>query len=162
MKHSNNNKLSVSFSVNGKAHSLDLRGNERLIDILRDCLGLKSVKEGCGAGDCGLCLVLVDGKLMHSCLMMATKARGKSVTTVEALGDERNLHPIQKAFVENGAVQCGYCIPAQILAAKSLLDTNPHPSKIEIRKALSPVLCRCGSYLRFEESIVAISGGDGT
>lgn len=153
------NKLVISFTVNGKPHSLDLRGNERLIDVLRDSLGLRSVKEGCGAGDCGLCLVLVDGKLMHSCLMMAAKARGKSVTTVEALGDEKHLHPIQKAFVENGAVQCGYCIPAQILAAKSLLDSNPHPSKAEIRKALSPVLCRCASYLRFEESVIAASSG---
>jgi aerobic carbon-monoxide dehydrogenase small subunit len=152
-------KLKISFTANGRQYSLDLRGNERLIDVLRDSLDLKSVKEGCGAGDCGLCLVLVDGKPIHSCLMMASRVRGKTVTTVEALGDERNLHPIQKAFVENGAVQCGYCIPAQILAAKSLLDTNPHPSRAEIRKALKPVLCRCGSYLRFVESVIAASGG---
>lgn len=152
-------KLTVSFTVNGKQQSLDLRGNERLIDVLRDSLGLKSVKEGCGAGDCGLCLVLVDGKPMHSCLMMAAKIRAKSIITVEGLSDEKNLHPIQKAFIENGAVQCGYCIPAQILAAKSLLDSNPHPTRAEIRKALSPVLCRCASYLRFEESVIVSSSG---
>ncbi len=150
-------KLTVSFTVNGKQQSLDLNGNERLIDVLRDSLGLKSVKEGCGAGDCGLCLVLVDGKPIHSCLMMAAKARDKDVITVEALGGENHLNPIQKAFIENGAVQCGYCIPAQILAAKSLLDSNPNPSRAEIRRALSPVLCRCASYLRFEESVIAAS-----
>jgi aerobic carbon-monoxide dehydrogenase small subunit len=153
-------KLAVSFTVNGKQQSLDLKGNERLIDVLRDSLGIRSVKEGCGAGDCGLCLVLVDGKPIHSCLMMAAKVRGKSVITVEGMGDETHLHPIQKAFVENGAVQCGYCIPAQILVAKSLLDTNPHPSRAEIRKALKPVLCRCASYLRFEESVIVASGGE--
>ncbi len=152
-------KLRLSFTANGKPRSLDLKGNERLIDVLRDSLDLKSVKEGCGAGDCGLCLVLVDGKPMHSCLTMAARIEGKTVITVEGLGDERQLSPIQKAFVETGAVQCGYCIPAQILAAKNLLDTNPRPTKAEIRKALSPVLCRCGSYLRFEESVILASGG---
>lgn len=154
-----NGKLTVCFTVNGRERFVDLRGNERLIDVLRDSLGLKSVKEGCGAGDCGLCLVLVDGKPTHSCLMMAAQARGRTVTTVEALGDERNLHPIQKAFVEAAAVQCGYCIPAAILAAKALLDSNPRPSKAEIRRALSSVLCRCGSYLRFEEAVISASRG---
>jgi len=150
-------ELKVSFSVNGKQYSLDLRGNERLIDALRDLLNVKSVKEGCGAGDCGLCLVLIDGKPVHSCLALAARLGGKNITTVEALGDEDHLSAIQKAFVEDGAVQCGYCIPAQILVARNLLDANPRPSIDEIRKALSPVLCRCGSYLRFEESVLLAS-----
>lgn len=153
----NEKKRSLSLIVNGEQRSLDLNGNERLIDVLRDLLNVKSVKEGCGAGDCGLCLVLVDGKPIHSCLALAARLEGKSVTTVEALGDEDHLSAIQKAFVENGAVQCGYCIPAQILAAKALLDANPQPSVAEIRKALSPILCRCGSYLRFEESVLLAS-----
>ncbi len=151
-------KFTVSFTLNGKPCSVDLKGNERLIDVLRDSLDLKSVKEGCGAGDCGLCMVLVDDKPVHSCLMMAGQIRGKAVTTVEGIGDNRTLHPIQKAFLETGAVQCGYCNPAVILAAKSLLDSNPRPSRAEIRRALSPVLCRCGSYVRFEESVLVASG----
>jgi aerobic carbon-monoxide dehydrogenase small subunit len=152
-------KLRLSFTVNGEKYSLDLNGNERLIDVLRDLLDVRSVKEGCGGGDCGLCLVLVDGKPVHSCLALAARFGGKTITTVEALGDEDRLSTIQKAFVRTGAVQCGYCIPAQILAAKSLLDANPRPSIAEIRKALSPVLCRCGSYLRFEESIGLVWNG---
>lgn len=156
----NEKKLTISFVLNGEPRSLELNGNERLIDVLRDSLNVRSVKEGCGVGDCGLCLVLVEGRPVHSCLALAARLEGRNVTTVEALGDENHLSAIQKAFVETGAVQCGYCIPAQILAAKNLLDSNPRPSNPEIRKALSPVLCRCGSYLRFEEAVGLVSNGE--
>jgi len=151
--------MKITLRVNGRDYEVGLEGNERLIDLLRDKLGFKSVKEGCGTGDCGLCLVLMNGRPVHSCLVMAFQAREKEITTVEGIGDEQNLHPIQKAFIETGAVQCGYCIPAAILASKYLLDKEEKPTREEIRWMLRSVLCRCGSYIRFEEAIILASGG---
>jgi aerobic-type carbon monoxide dehydrogenase small subunit (CoxS/CutS family) len=129
-----------------------------MVDVLRDVLGFKSVMEACGSGACGLCTVLVDGTPVHSCLMMAFQGRGKTMTTVEGLGNEHQLHPLQQAFIDAGAVQCGYCIPAALLAGKALLDAQPHPHHEDIRRALRSVLCRCGSYLRFEEAVLAVAG----
>jgi carbon-monoxide dehydrogenase small subunit len=151
--------LHVTLRVNGAQHKVALHGNERMVDVLRDILGFKSVKEACGSGACGLCTVLVDGKPVHSCLMMAFQGRGKAIMTGEGLGDERHLHPLQQAFIDAGAVQCGYCIPAALLTAKGLLDAQPDPPREEIRRALRSVLCRCGSYLRFEEAILSVAGG---
>ncbi|MDJ0270840.1 MAG: (2Fe-2S)-binding protein [Aigarchaeota archaeon] len=150
--------LKIRLTVNGREYEVGLGGSELLIDVLRDRLGLKSVKEGCGEGDCGLCLVIADGVPIHSCLVMAFQADGKKITTVEGLGDGENLHPIQRAFIDVGAVQCGYCIPAAILAAKHLIDTTKNPSREEIRRALRSVLCRCGSYIRFEQAILKVVG----
>ena len=145
--------LSISLKVNGREYNVDVEGNERLVDVLRNKLGFKSVKEGCGEGDCGLCIVLLDGKPVHSCMVMAFQARGREVTTVEALGDEDNLHPLQRAFIDVGAVQCGYCIPAAILVCKYAIESGLASSREEVRRLLRSVLCRCGSYIRFEEAV---------
>lgn len=146
--------LKITLNVNGINYEVGLEGNERLIDVLRDKLGFKSIKEGCGSGDCGVCIVLVDGKPIHSCLMMAFQARGKKITTVEGIGDENNLHPLQQKFIELGAVQCGYCIPAAILVGKYLIDNYLSLTSYDIRRELRSVLCRCGSYIRMEKSIL--------
>lgn len=152
-----NNVINISLRVNGRNYELNIEGNERLIDVLRDRLGFKSVKEGCGSGDCGLCIVLMNGKPVHSCMVMGFQAREKEITTVEHLGDEDNLHPIQKAFTDVGAVQCGYCIPAAILVSKHILENHENPTQNDIRWFLRSVLCRCGSYLRFEKAIYEVS-----
>ena len=151
--------MKIRLNVNGVDHEVELKGNERLIDVLREKLGLRSVKEGCGTGECGACIVLVNGVPVASCLMLAVQARGKKITTLEGIGDESNLHPLQKAFIEVGAVQCGYCIPGAILVGKALLDRNPNPSREEIRRAFKSVICRCGSYLLFEEAVRMVAEG---
>ncbi len=149
--------INVHLKVNGHDYEVSIEGNERLIDILRDKLGFKSIKEGCGSGDCGLCIVLMNGKPVHSCMVMGFQARGKDIVTVEGIGSEENLHPIQRAFIDVGAVQCGYCIPAAILVSKHIIENMSHPSQQDIRRLLRSVLCRCGSYLRFEEAIRKVS-----
>ena len=143
----------VKFSVNGKDHALVVESHERLLDVLRDRLGLKGTKEGCSTGDCGICAVLMDGKLVNSCLIFAIQARNKKIQTVEALGTADNLHPVQRAFMKWNASQCGFCIPAMLLAAKDLLDHNPSPTDDEIREATSGILCRCTGYLKIVEAV---------
>lgn len=143
----------LKFSVNGKDHALVVESHERLLDVLRDRLGLKGTKEGCGTGDCGICAVLMDGKLVNSCLIFAIQARNKKIQTVEALGTADNLHPVQRAFMKWNASQCGFCIPAMLLAAKDLLDHNPSPTDDEIREATSGILCRCTGYLKIVEAV---------
>jgi carbon-monoxide dehydrogenase small subunit len=138
----------LKFNVNGKDHALFVESHERLLDVLRDRLGLKGAKEGCSTGDCGICAVLMDGKLVNSCLIFAVQARNKKITTIEALGTAENLHPLQRAFMKSNACQCGFCIPAMILASKSLLDQNPSPTDEEIKNAISGILCRCTGYLK--------------
>jgi len=143
----------LKFSVNGKDHALVVESHERLLDVLRDRLGLKGTKEGCGTGDCGICAVLMDGKLVNSCLIFAVQARNKKIQTVEALGTADNLHPVQRAFMKWNASQCGFCIPAMLLAAKDLLDHNPSPTDDEIREATSGILCRCTGYVKIVEAV---------
>lgn len=144
--------MRVDLEVNGVRYSVDVEANERLSDVLRSKLGLVSVKQGCGVGDCGLCIVLLDGEPVNSCLVLAYQASGQRITTVEALAEDGRLHPLQQAFIDVGAVQCGFCIPAALLVLKHLYDENPDASKQEVRHALRSVLCRCGSYIRFEEA----------
>lgn len=143
----------LKFNVNGKDHGLLVESHERLLDVLRDRLGLKGTKEGCSTGDCGICAVLMDGKLVNSCLIFAIQARNKKILTVEALGTADNLHPLQRAFMKWNASQCGFCIPAMLLAAKNLLDQNPTPTDNEIREATSGILCRCTGYLKIFEAV---------
>ncbi len=143
----------LKFTVNGKECALVVQSYERLLDVLRDRLGLRGTKEGCSTGDCGICAVLVDGKLVNSCLIFAIQARNKKVVTIEGVGTAENLHPIQRAFMKWNASQCGYCIPAMILAAKDLLDKNHDPSDDEIKKATSGILCRCTGYLKIVEAV---------
>ncbi|MFN4133292.1 MAG: (2Fe-2S)-binding protein [Candidatus Hadarchaeales archaeon] len=137
--------------INGVKKVLSFEPHERLLDVLRR--EYKSVKRGCETGHCGACVVLLDGKPVKSCMMFAAQAMGKEITTVEGLGTVHNPHPIQKAFVEAGAVQCGFCTPAMILCAKALLDENPRPTEDEIRKALDGVLCRCTGYVKIIEAV---------
>ena len=143
----------LKFTVNGKNHAIVVESHERLLDVLRDRLGLRGTKEGCSTGDCGICAVLMDGKLVNSCLVLAIQARNKKIVTIEGIGTAENLHPIQRSFMKWNASQCGYCIPAMILAAKNLLDHNPSPSEEEIRKATSGILCRCTGYVKIFEAI---------
>jgi aerobic-type carbon monoxide dehydrogenase small subunit (CoxS/CutS family) len=147
----------LKFNVNGKDHALMVESHERLLDVLRNRLGLKGTKEGCSTGDCGICAVLLDGRLVNSCLILAIQARNKRITTIEGIGTEEKLHPIQRAFMKWNASQCGYCIPAMILAAKDLLDRNPEPTEDEIKKATRGILCRCTGYVKIVEAVKTAS-----
>ena len=143
----------VKFNVNGKDHALVVESTERLLDVLRDRLNLKGVKEGCGTGDCGTCTIIMDGRLVNSCLMLAVQARDKKITTIEGVGTRERLHPVQKALMKYNAAQCGFCTPAMVLAGKNLLDHNSTPSKEEIKGAISGVLCRCTGYYKIVDAI---------
>jgi carbon-monoxide dehydrogenase small subunit len=137
----------VSLEVNGRTHQVALAPNVPLLQALRD-LGYTDVKNGCEKGDCGACTVMMDGRPINSCLMLAWLAEGHSILTVAGLGTAEHPHPLQKAFTDFGAVQCGYCIPGMIMSAKGLLDGHPHPTDEEIREAISGNLCRCTGYIR--------------
>lgn len=141
--------------VNGERHHVELEPWTTLLELLRNTLHLTGTKEGCGTGDCGTCIVLVEGRPVNSCLMLAVDAQGRDVTTIEGLALDEELHPLQRSFLEKGAVQCGFCTPAMILSAKALLDKNPSASEEEIKQALSGVLCRCGSYQKILEAVRA-------
>lgn len=151
----------LRFTVNGKDRAIVVESHERLLDVLRDRLGLKGTKEGCSAGDCGICAVLMDDKLVNSCLVLAIQARNKKIVTIEGIGTAEDLHPIQRALMKWNASQCGYCIPAMILAGKNLLDQNPSPSEDDIRKATSGILCRCTGYVKIFEAIKEAAQGMG-
>ena len=145
----------MSLVVNGEHHRVGVEPRTTLLELLRDLVHLTGTKEGCGTGDCGTCIVLVDGRPVNSCLMLAVDAQGREVTTIEGLALDEELHPLQRSFLEKGAVQCGFCTPAMILSAKALLDKNPSASEEEIKQALSGVLCRCGSYQKILEAVRA-------
>ncbi len=150
----------IRLTVNGGRYEVEVRDNERLVDVLRNKLGFKSVKEGCGVGDCGLCIVLVNGRPVNSCLALASRLDGEEILTIEGLGSAEHLHPLQRSYIEVGASQCGYCIPAALLVTHSLLSRESRPSVDEVRRVLRSVLCRCGSYLRFEEAVKVVSGDE--
>lgn len=143
----------VKLNVNGKDHALIVESTDRLLDVLRDQLNLKGVKEGCGTGDCGACAVIMDGRLVNSCLLLAVQARDKRIITIEGVGTRDRLHPVQKAMMKYNAAQCGFCIPAMVLAGKNLLDHNPNPSSDEIKEAISGILCRCTGYYKIVDAI---------
>ena len=149
-------KRTVEFTVNGDAYRFDLEPNRRLIDVLRDDIGLTGTKEGCSIGVCGACTVQVDGDMISSCLMLAVNANGGEITTIEGLAQGEELHPLQRAFIEHGGFQCGICTPGQIIAAKALLDHNPHPSREEVVEWMTGNLCRCTGYYKIIESIMAV------
>ncbi len=145
--------IEVTINVNGEDYTRKIPPFLRLLDFIRDELKLKGTKEGCGEGECGVCTVIMDGKTVNSCLVLAKSAHGKSITTIEGVSKE-NLHPIQEAFLEVGAVQCGYCTPGMILSAKALLDKNIFATESEIREAISGNLCRCTGYQKIVEGIL--------
>jgi len=148
------------LKANGVEREVDA-GTRTLLAVLRDSLGLVGVKEGCGIGVCGTCTVLVDGEPISSCLMLAAQAAGQDIVTIEGLAREGQLHPIQQAFIEQGAFQCAYCTPGFVLSAVALLAENPSPSADEIREYLSGNLCRCGSHLNIAQAVIAVSQSDG-
>ncbi|MBN2497329.1 MAG: (2Fe-2S)-binding protein [Deltaproteobacteria bacterium] len=156
-------KREISFRVNGAEATAVAGGGDRLIDVLREGLGLTGTKEGCGEGECGACTVIVDGRAVNACLYPAAEIDGREVTTVEGLtGPDSTLGPIQRAFVECGAVQCGFCTPGMIMSTKALLDGNPDPSDEEVRDALLGNLCRCTGYVQIVEAVrrAAVAGRD--
>lgn len=137
----------IRLKINGTEQQVLVAPWQSLLEVLRDELGLTGTKKGCNEGECGACTVLLDGKPVNACLVLAVKADGREVTTVEGLAGPGGLHPLQQAFVEEGAVQCGFCTPGMLMAAKALLDTNPCPDEREIRAALAGNLCRCTGYV---------------
>ena len=143
----------AQFRVNGKEVELIIEPHMLLIDVLRDGLGLTGTKYGCGAGDCGACTVLINGKPAFSCLTLAVTAKGKDILTIEGISEKGSLHPIQQAFVDRGAVQCGFCTPGMVLSAKALLDENPSPTNDEIRTGLAGNLCRCTGYVKIIDAV---------
>ncbi len=146
-------KRLIRLRVNGEPVETAVPANRTLLELLRDDLGLTGAKEGCGEGDCGACTVLLDGLPVSSCLVLALQAEGREVLTVEGLAQDGQLDLLQQAFVEEGGVQCGFCTPGMLLAAKSLLDAKPNPSEAEIRAAISGNLCRCTGYQKIVESV---------
>jgi carbon-monoxide dehydrogenase small subunit len=146
-------KIPVNLMVNGERHDLEVEPRETLVELLRERLHLTGTKEGCGIGDCGTCVVLMDGVPVNSCLVLALDANGRRVETIEGLERDGGLHPLQQSFLTRSAVQCGFCTPAMIMNAKALLDRNPGAGEEEIKKALSGVLCRCGSYKKIVEAV---------
>ena len=149
--------MKINLLVNNRRFELEVEPRETLLDVLRNKLKLTGTKKGCDTGDCGACTVLMDGKPVSSCLMLAANAVVKHITTIEGLISEDQLHPLQRAFIKYGAVQCGYCTPGMLLSAKALLDENPFPTEEEIRVALAGNLCRCTGYSQIIKSIQAAS-----
>lgn len=147
----------IELTVNGRARSIDVVPHHTLLEVLRADLGLTGTKECCLVGECGACTVLVDDVSLDSCLMLAVEADGSSVTTVEGLASGDRLHPLQQAFLETGAAQCGFCIPGQLIAAQALLALNPHPTRAEVEEGLAGNLCRCAGYGQIVEAVLAAS-----
>ena len=145
--------MKIRFTVNGRKVDREVTADSRLLDLLRDDLHLTGTKEGCGEGECGACTVLIGGKAVNSCLVLAPQADGKDILTVEGLAKGDELHPIQRAFVEKGAVQCGFCTPGFIMSTYALLKENPNPSNEEILTALEGNLCRCTGYTKIIEAV---------
>lgn len=148
-------KERIVLTVNGESVEVYVEPWKTLQQVLHDELELTGTKEGCDTGHCGACTVLIDGKAVKSCLVLAPLARGKDIRTIEGLASEEKLHPLQQAFIDHFAVQCGFCIPGMIMTAKALLDENPNPTEEEVRDGIHGVLCRCTGYVRIIEAILA-------
>lgn len=151
-------QITIRFKLNGTAIELPVPPHWTLLRLLREKLGLTGTKEGCGIGECGACTVLLDGLPVHSCLVLAPKVEGREVETIEGLGSRESLHPLQQSFIDHGAVQCGFCIPGILMSSKALLKANPHPTKDEVKEAISGHLCRCTGYHQIVEAIVDTGG----
>ncbi|WNG36722.1 (2Fe-2S)-binding protein [Archangium minus] len=149
-------KISLSLQVNGDAHALVIAPERTLLDVLREELRYTGTKRGCDQGSCGACTVLVDGEPVFSCLSLAVTLRDRAITTIEAVEAGNELHPVQRALVQHGAVQCGFCIPGIVIAAKALLDRNPHPTVDEVRQALGSNTCRCSGYAKIVGAIASL------
>jgi carbon-monoxide dehydrogenase small subunit len=147
----------ISLKVTGQEREIMVEPRQTLLDALRYDLGLTGTKEGCGDGNCGSCTVLLNGQAVNSCLVFAIEVEGQEITTIEGLYQGGKLHPLQHAFIDEGAVQCGFCIPGFILMAKAFLDSNPHPTEVEVRKAIAGNLCRCTGYDKIVRAILKVA-----
>jgi len=152
-----NHKSIIDLNVNGTIHTIEIKSNWTLLRVLRDKLCLTGTKCGCDKGECGACTVLMNGEPVLSCLTLAATAHGQEILTIEGLSKDGKLHPIQQAFIDYGAIQCGFCTPGMIMSAKALLDENPHPTEDEIRDRINGNLCRCTGYAKIVEAIMAVA-----
>jgi len=149
-------KRIIRLYVNGEEHEILTEAHKTLLEVLREDLGLTGTKRGCDLGACGACTVLINGKPHLSCLTLAASVQGKRIVTIEGLSEDGKLHPLQRSFVEKGAIQCGFCTPGMILTAKGFLDEQPHPSEQEVKRAISGNLCRCTGYTKIVEAIMSV------
>jgi aerobic-type carbon monoxide dehydrogenase small subunit (CoxS/CutS family) len=151
-------KRKIVLNVNDDNYEVEIEPSRLLADVIREDIGLTGTKKGCEIGVCGACTVLLDGRAVSSCLMLAVHAVGKKITTIEGMMKDGELHPLQKAFVDYGAFQCGFCTPGVLMASKAILDENPHPTEHEIREGLSGNLCRCTGYAKMVDAIKSVAG----
>jgi len=147
----------ITLKVNGELYQLSVRSDHTLLDVLREQLNLTGTKDGCRAGECGACTVIMNGASVNACLVLAVEADGSNIETIEGLSNREELHPIQKAFVEEGAIQCGFCTPGMVMSAKALLDRCPDPTPDDIRKGIRGNICRCTGYKKIEQAIMRAS-----
>lgn len=145
--------INIKVNINGDNYDVDVEPNTLLLDLLRDKLGLTGTKRACGTGECGACTVIMDGLTVNSCLVLAAEVNGKNITTIEGLSKNGELHPLQESFIEEGAVQCGFCTPGMILSSKALLDRNPDPTEEDVKIAIAGNLCRCTGYKKIFKAI---------
>ena len=146
-------KIKVNLTVNNKEHEVEIKPNKRLLDLLRDKLKLTGVKEGCGVGECGACTVIMDGEIVNSCMVLAGQAEGAEIITIEDLESPEGMHPIQQAFIDAGAVQCGFCTPGMILSALNIIEKNSEPTREEIKDGLAGNFCRCTGYKQIIDAV---------
>ena len=146
----------IRLKVNGEPYELLVEPRKTLLDVIREDLCLTGTKRGCDTGDCGACTILINGMPVNSCLVLAVDAQDKDITTIEGIAQDGQLHPLQEAFINHGAIQCGFCTPGMILSAKALLDKNPRPTELEVRKAIAGNLCRCTGYDKIVRAILAV------
>lgn len=149
--------MNLEFTLNGKEYNLQVKPSMTLQDLLRDVLGMTGTKKGCEQGVCGSCTVHMNGKAVNSCLILVPLIQGQTITTIEGLAQGQDLHPLQQAFVEQGAIQCGYCTPGMVMSAKALLDEDPSPDEAHIRSSLRGNLCRCTGYVKIIEAVKAVA-----
>ncbi|MBI5439756.1 MAG: (2Fe-2S)-binding protein [Deltaproteobacteria bacterium] len=154
-----NKRYLINLRVNGDLYTVVVKANATLVNVLRNQLNLTGTKKGCELGDCGSCTVLLDGKPVDSCMILAVEADGREITTIEGVAPSGRLDALQQSFIDHAAVQCGYCTPGMILAAKALLTRNPHPTEREVREAISGNLCRCTGYVHIVEAVLAAAEG---
>jgi carbon-monoxide dehydrogenase small subunit len=152
--------IAISVTVNGEVCEALVQANRSLLDFVREDLALTGTKSGCNQGDCGACTVLLDGRAVPSCLTLAVEADGRRVTTIEGLATDTGLHPVQQAFLDHAAVQCGFCTPGMVLSSVALLAENPHPTAPEVRHAIAGNLCRCTGYTQIVEAVLAAASGE--
>jgi carbon-monoxide dehydrogenase small subunit len=148
-------KVEITLRVNGEEYELEIEPHRTLVEVLREQLGYTGTKKSCNEGECGACTVIMDGKPVASCLVLALDAQGKEIVTIEGLAKGQELHPLQVAFVRHGGIQCGFCTPGMIMSAKALLDQNPKPTTQEVRRAISGNLCRCTGYQQIVDAVLA-------